>query len=211
MHVLWPFREHEAKTAAALSGRVKRARQNVVDAQRQRLRRHPRSAAVPAPGEATDSLKRDSRQSRIRLDYSPMATTSATVPLLHRFLGIGLVMVAAVFVTLGYLGIAPLLPRTGVSPVIAYALSGIGVVLGAIALLLLKPRAPDRKPGQSVEQYWSTPETGARVLPVWFLLEVAGMTSAIGYLLTGEPVSLIVAALAIAAFWLCGPRVFDRA
>jgi hypothetical protein len=37
------------------------------------------------------------------------------------------------------------------------------------------------------------------------------MTSAIGYLLTGEPVSLIVAALAIAAFWLCGPRVFDRA
>jgi LPXTG-motif cell wall-anchored protein len=140
-----------------------------------------------------------------------MATTSATVPLLHRFLGIGLVMVAAVFVTLGYLGIAPLLPRTGVSPVIAYALSGIGVVLGAIALLLLKPRAPDRKPGQSVEQYWSTPETGARVLPVWFLLEVAGMTSAIGYLLTGEPVSLIVAALAIAAFWLCGPRVFDRA
>jgi hypothetical protein len=140
-----------------------------------------------------------------------MATSAATAPLLHRFLGIGLVMLAAVFAMLGYLGIAPLLPRNGVSPVIAYALSGIGVVLGAIALLFLKPRAPERKPGQSVEQYWSTRETGARVLPVWFLLEGAATTAAIGYLLTGEPVSLIVAALAIAAFWLCGPRVFDRA
>jgi hypothetical protein len=131
------------------------------------------------------------------------------VPLLHRFLGIGLVMVATVFVILGYVGIAPLLSRDGVSAVIAYAMSGVGVVLGAVALLFLKPRAPDRKPGQSVEQYWSAPETRERVLPVWFLLEGAGTTAAMGYVLTGEPVSLIVAALVIAAFWLCGPNVFD--
>ena len=140
-----------------------------------------------------------------------MATPAATVPLLHRFLGIGLVMVATVFVALGFVGIAPLLPREGASPVIAYAMSGVAVVLGVVALLFLKPRVPDRKPGQSVEQYWSAPEAGARVLPVWFLLEGAGMTSAIGYLLTGEPVALIVAVLAITAFWLCGPNTFDRA
>ena len=140
-----------------------------------------------------------------------MATTTATVPVLHRFLGIGLVMMATVFVALGYVGIAPLLPRGGASPVIAYAMSGVAVVLGVVALLFLKPRVPDRKPGQSVEQYWSAPEAGARVLPVWFLLEGAGMTSAIGYLLTGEPVALIVAVLAITAFWLCGPNTFDRA
>ena len=140
-----------------------------------------------------------------------MATTAAAVPLLHRLLGIGLVMVATVFVTLTYLGIAPLLPREGVSVVIAYALSGVGVVLGAIALLFLKPRAPERKPGQSVEHYWSAPETNARVLPVWFLLEGAGTTAAVGYLLTGEPVALIVAVLTTTAFWLCGPNAFDRA
>ena len=120
-------------------------------------------------------------------------------------------MMATVFVALGYVGIAPLLPRGGASPVIAYAMSGVAVVLGVVALLFLKPRVPDRKPGQSVEQYWSAPEAGARVLPVWFLLEGAGMTSAIGYLLTGEPVALIVAVLAITAFWLCGPNTFDRA
>jgi hypothetical protein len=97
-----------------------------------------------------------------------MATTSATVPLLHRFLGIGLVMVATVFVTLGYVGIAPLLSREAASPVIAYAMSGVAAVAAAIALLFLKPRAPDRNPGQSVEQYWSTPETGARCFPSGF-------------------------------------------
>jgi hypothetical protein len=140
-----------------------------------------------------------------------MTTTAATVPLLHRFLGIGLVMVATVFITLGYLGIAPLLPREGGSVVIAYAMSGFAVVLGAVALLFLKPKAPERKTGQSVEQYWSAPETSARVLPVWFLLEGAGTTAAIGYLLTGEPVSLVVTALAITVFWLCGPSAFDGA
>jgi hypothetical protein len=140
-----------------------------------------------------------------------MATPAATVPLLHRFLGIGLVMVATVFVALGFVGIAPLLPREGASPVIAYAMSGFAVVLGVVALLFLKPRVPDRKPGQSVEQYWSAPDAGARVLPVWFLLEGAGITSSIGYLLTGEPVALIVAVVAITVFWLCGPNTFDRA
>jgi hypothetical protein len=119
-------------------------------------------------------------------------------------------MVTTVLATLAYLGIAPLLPREGVS-VIAYAMSGVAVVLGAVALLFLKPRAPDRKPGQSVEQYWSAPETNARVIPVWFLLDGAGTIAAIGYLLTAEPVSLTVSVLAIVAFWLCGPSAFDRA
>lgn len=136
---------------------------------------------------------------------------TGTVPLLHRFLGIGLVMVATVFVTLNYVGVAPLLPREGASAAIAYAMSGISVVMGMVALLFLKPRVPDRKAGQSVEQFWSAPEAGAKVLPVWFLLESAGIAAIIGYLLTGEPVSLIVSALAIAAFWLCGPSVFDGA
>ena len=136
---------------------------------------------------------------------------TGTVPLLHRFLGIGLVMVATVFVTLNYVGVAPLLPREGASAAIAYAMSGISVVMGMVALLFLMPSVPDRKPGQSVEQFWSAPEAGAKVLPVWFLLESAGIAASTGYLLTGEPVSLIVSALAIAAFWLCGPSVFDGA
>ena len=136
---------------------------------------------------------------------------TGTVSLLHRFLGIGLVAVATVLLTLRYLGIAPLLPPDSASTVMAYAISGMSVVMAMVALLFLKPSVPERKPGQSVEQYWSSPEGGAKALPVWFLLEGAGMTASIGYLLTGEPVSLIVSAVAITAFWLCGPSVFDGA
>ena len=140
-----------------------------------------------------------------------MATTPATLPLLHRFLGIGLVLVAASLLVLRYLGIAPMLPHDSVTRVIAYTLSGCGVVLAAVALFVFKPRVPDRSPGQSVEQYWSTPEVGAKVLPVWFLLEGAGMMAAVGYFVTGAPVSAVVAGLLIAGFSLCGPNMFAKA
>jgi hypothetical protein len=133
------------------------------------------------------------------------------VPLLHRLLGIALVSLAAAILVLEYLGIAPILRRDSVTPVIAYALSGAGVVLAAVALLILKPRVPDRAPGQSVEQYWTRPEIGARVLPVWLLLESAGMLPAVGYLMTGELVTAFVAGLAILVYWWHGPDVIAKA
>jgi hypothetical protein len=135
---------------------------------------------------------------------------SSTVPLLHRFLGIGLVLVAAAFVGLRYLGIPPLSLQRSVALAIASTLSMVGIVLVVVAVFILKPRVPDRSPGQSVEQYWSTPEVGTRVLPVWFSLEGAGMLAAIGYLLTGEIVSGIAMGLTIAAFWACGPNLFAK-
>ena len=141
----------------------------------------------------------------------PMATTPASTPVLHRFLGIGLVLVAAAFLVLRYLGIAPLLPIDRFTIEIAYGSSGLAVVLAAVALFVFKPRVPNRVPGQSVQEYWSTPEVCAKVIPVWFLLEGAGMMAAAGYLLAGEHVSAITMALAIGAFWLCGPSEFAKA
>src|SRR6476661_7640736 len=110
-----------------------------------------------------------------------MATTPAAVPLLHRILGIGLVSLAAAILVLRYVGIAPLPQHDRVTLMIAYALSGFGVVLVAVALFVFKPRVPDRRPGQSVEQYWSMPEIGAKVFLVWILLEGAGTIAAVGY------------------------------
>lgn len=139
-----------------------------------------------------------------------MAATQATLPLLHRFLGIGLTALAAAACVFKYLGAVPLLGHGSVTPVVSYALSGIAAVIAAVALLVMKPRVADRGPGQSVEQYWSTPEVGTKVLPVWFLLEGAGILSVVGYLLTGELVSATATGLAIVAFWLCGPTLFAK-
>ena len=139
-----------------------------------------------------------------------MPAAPATAPLLHQSLGIGLVMMAAVMSFLRYRGLAPTLPPDSLTS-IAYALSGFSVVLVAVALLVIKPRVPDRRPQQSVEEYWSTREVGAKAFLVWFLMEGAGMMAAVGYLLTGQPVSVVAMGVAIAAFWLSGPNAFARA
>ena len=140
-----------------------------------------------------------------------MTTTQTTAPLLHRFLLIGLVMLAAVFVFLRSRGMALLPPEDNVTRVIGYTLSALPFVLIAVALLLLKPRVPARGPRQSIEEYWSDMNVNAKVFPVWFIMEGAGMTANIGYFLTGEPVAAVAMGLAIVAFAWCGPNAFAKA
>ena len=48
-------------------------------------------------------------------------------------------------------------------------------------------------------------------MPVWLLLESAGMLPAVAYLLTGELVAAFVAGLALLAYWWHGPDVIARA
>jgi hypothetical protein len=140
-----------------------------------------------------------------------MATTPATLPVLHRLLGIGLMTIAVVFLIFRYLDIPPTLQHDSVTQVIGYTLSGLGVLIAAVALFVFKPRVPDRPPEESVEQYWSRPEIGPKAMMVWIVLDGARVMAAVGYLLTGEPVAAIAAGVVIVAFWLCGPNVFAKA
>ena len=70
---------------------------------------------------------------------------------------------------------------------------------------------PGCPPGQSREEFWSRPEMGGKVVPIWLLLEGGGMIAAVGYFLTSHPASAFAMGLAIAAYWWCGPDVFTRA
>src|SRR5688572_33348705 len=97
-----------------------------------------------------------------------MATAPATAPLLHRSLGTSLVLVAAVLLVLRYRGLAPTLPPDSIT-LIAYTLSGFCAVLVAVALFVIKPRVPERRPHQSVEEYWSTRDVGTKVVLVLVL------------------------------------------
>jgi hypothetical protein len=119
-------------------------------------------------------------------------------------------MMAGVMSVLRYRGLAPTLPPESITS-IAYTLSALCVVLVAVALLVIKPRVPDRRPQQSIEEYWSTPGVGAKAFLVWFLMDGAGMIGAVGYLLTGETVAFAAMGVAIVAFWLCGPNMFAKA
>lgn len=101
----------------------------------------------------------------------------ATAPLLHRFLGIGLVILLVTASVMKMVGKVPMLPPDEGSRMIAYVFSGISAVLVLMALLLFKPGVPERQPGESVDTYWTTQPTVMKVMRVWFVLEGAGVMS----------------------------------
>lgn len=68
-------------------------------------------------------------------------------------------LLSVVFFVLTYNGIAPIMSADSVTPLIAYTLSGVGVVQVAVALVFFKPGVPARRLEQSVEEYWSTPRS----------------------------------------------------
>jgi hypothetical protein len=96
-----------------------------------------------------------------------------------------------------------------VNPMFGYALSAISFVLVAVALLLLKPRIPAREPRQSVEKYWSS-ATGT-ILPMWFVMEAAGMIAIVGYFLSGQAVAAVAIGVSIGAIIWYGPKAFVQA
>jgi hypothetical protein len=78
-----------------------------------------------------------------------------------------------------------------------------------VALLVLKPRVPVRRTSQPVEAYWSS-VTGT-ILPMWFVMEGAGLLAIVGYLLGGETVAAIAIAVSIGTFIWYGPKAFAKA
>jgi hypothetical protein len=124
---------------------------------------------------------------------------------MHRFLGIGLMLVTAAFLVLRFSGLGPAIEDDAAKRVMAYAMVGVSVILGAVGVLVMKPRVPALTPGQTLDAYWSTPAVGAKALAVWGLLEAAGLTAAVGYFLTGELLCVLATASALALFRWAGP------
>jgi hypothetical protein len=134
-------------------------------------------------------------------------STTATLPLLHRFLGIGLIILAAVFAGVRFAGVE-LLPQGAVAQTIGQVMVGLAGVLMAVAWLVHAPRVPRRPPGVSVTDYWSTPEVAERVTPLWFLLEGAGILASVAYLMVGDVLSTVATVITIVVYWAAGPNRF---
>jgi len=128
--------------------------------------------------------------------------------MLHRFLGIGLVTLTALALVGKFFGVVPLLPPDDVTAKIAYVMSALSAGVIGYALLVLKPRAQVRTATQSVDQFWKTPANVTLVLPVWFLLEGAGVVAVVAYGTTGNPVAAAAMAVGVIAFWMSGPAKF---
>ena len=138
-----------------------------------------------------------------------MQTPEANPALLHRFLGIGLVIVAAALVIVRESTMTGESAQ-GISPLPAYGAAGAGAVMMAAALMLLKPLVPRRRAGQTTTAFWSDPATAAKAFRFWFILEGAGVIGAVSYFLGGGPYAAVIIAAVVVAFWMNGPRVFEN-
>jgi hypothetical protein len=131
--------------------------------------------------------------------------TPSNPALLHRLLGIGLVIMGVAMVIARHsVGDAP----SG-SRIAAYALAGAGAVMLGLALMFLKPLVPRRRGGQALAAYWADASVAAKALRVWFILEGGGVVASVSYFLGGGPYALVVMAAAVAAYWMNGPAVFE--
>ena len=141
-------------------------------------------------------------------DYTgtrPPQGTQANPALLHKLLGIGLaIMAVAMVIARHSVGDAP-----AGSNLPAYATAGVSAVMLGAALMLLKPRVPRRRAGQTVAAYWTDPAVIPKALLVWFILEGAGVLASISYFLGGGPYALVAIAAAVVAYWINGPAVFE--
>lgn len=98
-------------------------------------------------------------------------------------------------------------PRSAdVNQALGYSLAALSFVLVAVAVLLLKPRVPAREARQSVEDYWAS--VTRTILPMWFVMEAAGMIAVVGYFLTGHTVTAAAIGISIAVFIWYGPKAF---
>ena len=125
-------------------------------------------------------------------------------------LGIGQVLVAAGLVIARFAGLGGAESTDDNVTVIGYSMSVISLVMVVVSLGFLKPRVPERRPGQSVAQFWADPVVTSRATLVWFLLEGAAVIAAVGYFLSGMAFPPVMIAVAIGAFWLVNPNSFAR-
>jgi hypothetical protein len=93
----------------------------------------------------------------------------------------------------------------------AYTLSGVGIVLAAMAVLRLQAARALSLTGRVGRAILVHARDRCENHDGLFLLEGAGSMAAVGYFVGGEPVSAIATGVVIVAFWLSGPDVFAKA
>ena len=126
-----------------------------------------------------------------------------TPALLHRFLGIGLILAGGALIAARHFAFGSGPPET---PTVALVLTALAATQAAAALMLLKRLVPPRKPGQLPTEYWTDSAVTGPALRFWFILEGAGVIAAVAYFLGGGPAAAAVLTIALVTFWLNGPR-----
>jgi len=96
-------------------------------------------------------------------------------------------------------------------PIAGAVLAGLALVMLAVAVGVLRPRVPPRRPDQSAESYWLTNDARISSLVLWAIVDAAGLLAWVGYVLSGQIAAAAVALMSIAALIMLRPsRLEDR-
>ncbi len=130
-------------------------------------------------------------------------SASTTARILHFSLVAGVALVTALLVLVRRAA-APSAAPGILLPVLA------AVALGTVTVaLMLRRRLSARAAGTTDDAWWA--ENLGRAIPVWALLESAGMAGAVFYFIGVGTAGLVVAAAALALLVVNGPgRLMDR-
>jgi hypothetical protein len=143
------------------------------------------------------------------MSFDPTEPALPPVRPVHLVLVGGASVILGMFLFLVYgLHIGPLLPPGSQSSILGYGLAAISVGATPFALLVLRPRAGRRNPGQTVDAYWDS-ESRAGPLLFWVVAEGGGVMGAVGFLMSGSLLPLLASAGSIAILAAVGPGYFE--
>jgi len=127
---------------------------------------------------------------------------NATV--MHATLLGGTAVIAAVFTYLVYVQTGALLDD---GTVVGYALAGVSVVVQLVAWMILRPRVVPRPATMSEVEYWLDPNRFGAAMLLWVVAEGATIIALVGWLLSGNISSMVLAAVGIGLLVMYRPGV----
>ena len=140
------------------------------------------------------------------MDQASQVAASRVVRILHTALLGGLTLCGAMLYFVRRV-LQP--PAVGEAPILTVVLAVTAVVLLVIAVGVLRPRIPDRRPEQDSDAYWRDATSRGAAIVLWATVEGAGLVGAVGYFLTGGTAPAVAFALALAALVLFRPGRLD--
>jgi hypothetical protein len=128
--------------------------------------------------------------------------------ILHGALLAGLALAGAVLAMVRRVGhVRPL----EAAPTIGLALAGVAFVLLAVAIVVLRPRMPERRADQSADAYWMAGESRGAAIVLWSVVQAAGLVASVASFVTGATAPIAVAAAALIVLFMFRPSRFDAA
>lgn len=129
--------------------------------------------------------------------------------MMARFIHASLIVGVLLFAAVSHFVMRPTMSDRPLPPAVVGGMLGASLLACALAVLVLRPRVPQRSADESTDLYWST--AGTPALVTWSVLEGSTLLATIAYMLGATPLALGVAAIGLLGMIVLNPGRLERA